>query len=225
MRPQEIHEDYGIVIDALPYIDQGYDDNMRAAALALIEEECRRYPPSRNYVEELPSSSLDVFLTPVLRSELERIEAGRPMELLNMKRYELPGPPATKQSDVTSWQEAVANSKTQLEHQDLRILNLELMADYGPDVWREYSDRLAHLSAQLRRRLERIRLETHEINCRRKSKQLEVAGELKQLEARWVALVTKNYEIEKACSDLTDQTTEIQNALSQAEQEETPMEQ
>ncbi|KHJ44291.1 ribosomal protein S4 [Trichuris suis] len=237
MHPQNIHEDYGIVVDALPYIDQGYDENMRAAALALIEEECQRYPPSRNYLRDLPLISLDTFLvarklslssvevpfwqTPVLRNEMERLESGRPMELLNMKRYELPGPPAAKQSDITSWQEAVANSKTQLEHQDLRILNLELMADYGPDVWREYSERVAKLVAQSRKQLERIRQETHEINCRRKSKQLEVAGELKQLEARWVALVTKNYEIEKACSDLADQTTQIENTLNQ---EETPME-
>lgn len=37
-----------------------------------------------------------------------------------MKRYDLPAPPVGKLTDVTAWQEAVANSQAQLEHQAVR---------------------------------------------------------------------------------------------------------
>lgn len=56
-----------------------------------------------------------------MKNEYERIHNGQPMDMLNMKRYELPGPPAGKQTDVTAWQDAVDNSKAQLEHLDVRF--------------------------------------------------------------------------------------------------------
>lgn len=43
-----------IVVDALPYIDLGYDEpGVREAALALVEEETRRYRPTKNYLEQV----------------------------------------------------------------------------------------------------------------------------------------------------------------------------
>lgn len=73
-----------------------------------------------------------------MKSEFERIQNRAPMEMLNMKRfsafiliptfhslalsyrYELPGPPAGKLTDLTAWTEAVENSSAQLEHQATR---------------------------------------------------------------------------------------------------------
>ena len=55
----------------------------------------------------------------------------QPMETLSMKRYELPTPPAGKMTDVAAWTECVDNSMAQLEHQRTRIMNLDLMVDYG----------------------------------------------------------------------------------------------
>jgi pre-mRNA-splicing factor SPF27 len=57
-----------------------------------------------------------------MKAEFERIQNGQPMDLLNMKRYELPGPPAGKQTDVSAWHDAVDNSKAQLEHLDVRFV-------------------------------------------------------------------------------------------------------
>ena len=62
-----------------------------------------------------------------------------------MKRYELPQPPAGKMTDVAAWQECVDNSQAQLEHQALRILNLEMMADYGIPAWKTYNDTLVSM--------------------------------------------------------------------------------
>jgi len=42
------------------------------------------------------------------------------MEMLSMKRYELPPPPPGKQTDANAWYECVENSYAQLEHQAAR---------------------------------------------------------------------------------------------------------
>ena len=76
---------------------------------------------------------------------LFNIQARLPMDMLSMKRYELPQPPAGKMTDVAAWQECVDNSQAQLEHQALRILNLEMMADYGIPAWKTYNDTLVSM--------------------------------------------------------------------------------
>ena len=62
-----------------------------------------------------------------------------------MKRYELPQPPAGKITDVSAWQECVDNSQAQLEHQALRILNLQLMEDFGVTAWKTYNNTLVSM--------------------------------------------------------------------------------
>ena len=60
------------------------------------------------------------FQTEILKNEFERVQNRLPMELLSMKRYELPQPPAGKMTDIAAWNECVDNSHAQLEHQALR---------------------------------------------------------------------------------------------------------
>ena len=111
----------GVVVDALPYIDLGYDEpGVREAALALVDEATRRYRPTKNYLEHLPALNLTAFETSLLRSELDRVASRQPMETLSMKRYELPTPPAGKMTDIAAWNECVDNSMAQLEHQRTR---------------------------------------------------------------------------------------------------------
>ena len=62
-----------------------------------------------------------------------------------MKRYELPTPPAGKMTDIQAWNECVENSMAQLEHQKTRILNLELMLEYGGESWKVYNEVLVEL--------------------------------------------------------------------------------
>lgn len=71
-----------------------------------------------------------------------------------MKRYELPQPPAGKMTDVAAWQECVDNSQAQLEHQALRILNLELMADFGVPGWKAYNEILVSMIEKAQKQLQ-----------------------------------------------------------------------
>ena len=51
-----------VLVDALPYIDFGYDEpGVKQAALALVEEECRRFKPSKNYLEIFGTVNLHQF--------------------------------------------------------------------------------------------------------------------------------------------------------------------
>lgn len=55
-------------------------------------------------------------------------------------RYELPAPSAGQKNDITAWQECVNNSMAQLEHQAVRIENLDLMSQYGTNAWKVYNE-------------------------------------------------------------------------------------
>ncbi|KAK8775794.1 BCAS2 pre-mRNA processing factor [Amblyomma americanum] len=192
-----------VLVDALPYIDQGYDEpGIREAVMAMVEEETRRYRPTKNYLEHLPQLSLHQFESEIMKTEFERLQSRLPMEMMSMKRYELPQPPAGKTTDVASWAECVDNSSAQLEHQATRIANLELMARYGAEAWKAYNAALVRMLHQLQRQLQDLRKQIQEVNWQRKTTQTEAGEKLKHLEASWVSLVSKNFEIERACVEL-----------------------
>ncbi|XP_012281520.1 pre-mRNA-splicing factor SPF27 [Orussus abietinus] len=201
-----------VIVDALPYIDQGYDEpGVRAAALAMVEEETRRYRPTKNYLEHLPVLNINAFETEVMKHEFERMQNRLPMEVLSMKRYELPPPLPGKMNDLSAWNESVENSSAQLEHQSTRICNLELMMDYGCEAWKSYLEVLVQLVGQAQKQLQLLRKKIQEVNWQRKSMQTQGGEKLRALEAQWVGLVSKNYEIEQACVHLEE---EIQKSIS-----------
>lgn len=194
-----------VLVDALPYFDQGYDDpGVRETSLAMVEEECRRYRPTKNYLEHLPSINTTAFETELMANELERIQNRLPMEPLSMKRYELLPPPPNKISEVSAWQESVENSMAQLEHQAVRALNLELMQEFGCETWKVYLDVIAAMQVKAQARLQDIKKEIQDLNWQRKSKQTLAGEKLRALEAQWVMLVSKNYEIEQVCAKLEE---------------------
>ena len=200
-----------VVVDALPYFDQGYDEpGVREAALALVDEETRRYRPTKNYIEYLPTPNYNQFETEIMKTEFERMQSRLPMDMLNMKRYELPPPPAGKMTDISAWNEAVDNSQAQLEHQSLRILNLELLSDFGANAWKSYNTVLSQMVEMAQRQLQELRKKIQEINWQRKNEQTQAGSKLKELEESWVGLVSKNYEIERACVEIEREIEEME---------------
>ena len=88
----------------------------------MVEEETRRYRPTKNYLENLPSFNSTAFETEILKHEFERLQNRVPMDVLSMKRYELPPPPPGKMNDLLAWNDSVENSSAQLEHQATRYI-------------------------------------------------------------------------------------------------------
>lgn len=60
--------------------------------------------------------------------------------LSQLSRYELPAPSSGQKNDITAWQDSVNNSMAQLEHQAVRIENLDLMAQYGTNAWKVFNE-------------------------------------------------------------------------------------
>ncbi|XP_076036775.1 pre-mRNA-splicing factor SPF27-like [Oratosquilla oratoria] len=200
-----------VLVDALPYIDTGYDEpGVREAALAMVEDEKKRYRPTKNYLEHLSNLNLATFETELMRVEMERVAARQPMDNLSMKRYELPPPPPGKMTDVAAWSECVDNSMAQLEHQATRIMNLELMSDYGGEAWKSYNEVLQKMLSQTQKQLQQLKKEIQELNWSRKSLQTNAGNELRHLESSWVSLVSRNYEIEQACVMLEAEITKLE---------------
>ncbi|KAI8130028.1 hypothetical protein FF38_12813 [Lucilia cuprina] len=207
-----------VTVDALPYIDQGYDDpGVRESALAMVEEECRRYRPTKNYLEHLPPLSSAAFETKLMAQEFERIQNRIPMETLSMKRYELPPPAAGRLSEVSAWEESIDNSKAQLEHQWVRTMNLELMLDYGIEAWKAYLEVFVALQAKAQNQLQALKKEIQDVNWQRKQAQTQAGEKLRTLEANWVLLVSKNYEIEQQCVELEKQIYTLRQRIAENE--------
>jgi pre-mRNA-splicing factor SPF27 len=203
-------------IDALPYIDQGYDEpGVREAVYAMIEEETKSYKPTKNYLEHLPPLRLHDFETDLIKAEMERMEERKPLEQLNMKRYELPDPPANKINDLNAWSAAVDNSMSQLEHQSTRIANLTVMNKYGTEAWKTYNTVLNQTVTIAQKRVDELKKTVQEVNWQRKADQLNAGEKLKNLNDTWNGLVTKNFAIEQCCVDLETEIAQIKTRLNQ----------
>eukprot|EP00731_Ephydatia_muelleri_P014705 Em0008g425a len=211
-------------IDALPYVDQGYEDaGVREGALRLVEEETRRYKPTKNYLEHL-SALKSTFETPIVKAEFDRISARQPMELLSMKRYELPQPGTAQKNDLAAWQEAVDNSMAQLEHQVGRITNLELLSQYSVNEWKLHNGFLTQMVEHEQRKLKQLRGKVQEVNWQRKTEQAAAGAQLQTLSNHWNALVHKNFEIEKACVELEKELETLREKLGQRNSDVPPEE-
>uniref|UniRef100_A0A8D0FDJ9 Pre-mRNA-splicing factor SPF27 n=1 Tax=Strix occidentalis caurina TaxID=311401 RepID=A0A8D0FDJ9_STROC len=204
-----------VVVDALPYFDQGYEaPGVREAAAALVEEETRRYRPTCP-----PRPCPGRCLPPIMRNEFERLAARQPLELLSMKRYELPAPSSGQKNDITAWQECVNNSMAQLEHQAVRIENLELMSQHGCNAWKVYNEHLVHMIEQAQKELQKLRKNIQDLNWQRKNMQLTAGAKLREMESTWVSLVSKNYEIERTIVQLENEISQIKQQHGEANKE------
>jgi len=205
------------IVDALPYIDTGYEEpGVREAAIAMVEEEKKQYRPTKNYIEHIPPINESAFVTELMKKEFERISSRLPGDTLSMKRYELPPPPPGKMTDVTAWAECVDNSYAQLEHQAIRLMNLELLQENGAEAWKAHNEVLSGMLARTQAEVARLKKSIQEVNYARKNKQVKAGEELRHLESTWVSLVSRNLEIEQACQELAERCDALRRKGEQA---------
>uniref|UniRef100_A0A0N5AXY2 Pre-mRNA-splicing factor SPF27 n=1 Tax=Syphacia muris TaxID=451379 RepID=A0A0N5AXY2_9BILA len=191
------------LVDALPYLDTDFNEDDRQAALQLIENECRSFRPTKNYLKFLPVVDFDAFLTPCLIKENARMSKKQEMQKLDMSRCELSCPSTSgRQGDKTSWRKAIRNAQAQNEHLLLRNLNLELMEEYAPEILLRGNRVLEKQLNVEEKRLRKVKEDIMNLHSCRRQMQLEAGQKLKELEEKWVNMVTKNYKMELTCGEL-----------------------
>ena len=68
---------------------------------------------------------------------------------MDVKRFELEPPSLAERNKPEAWKAVLENAEAQLEHQSLRLLNLELMVKYAPNAWRMQGQNLEATNARL----------------------------------------------------------------------------
>lgn len=157
----------------------------------------------------LPESS--VSNGSLVHSELLRVARGTPLAALDLVRYSLNKPDASKLGDLRAWQAALDNAHSQLQHQDNRLLNLELLLKYGTNAWRAQNEALSSHLAHLQAQLTSTRKAVDALNQERKLQQTAAGKELGTLEAEYISLVSKNQELEAECNALEAEVSKMEN--------------
>jgi len=187
-------------IDALPYVDP-YNEAMKRQVDDLVQAEMRRFVPP-NYLAQLPAPPVANFQGLLLEHEFQRMAAGQQIQRLDISRYKVEPPPQSKRNDPDAWEQAIANAQAQLEHQYLRLTNLELLNNYGGNMWRMHNAQVEETQRNIAKILEQYKKEIEDTNRQRKIEQEAAGLKIKTLTNKWEELVYKNFEIENACIQL-----------------------
>ncbi|KAJ2449777.1 hypothetical protein EV183_004693 [Coemansia sp. RSA 2336] len=195
-------------IDSLPYIDHEYDDSAaRELVLGLIQEEMKQMT-----LPAVPKSTPMFRSSEILRKEYERVRSGKALPAFDKDRYnKLVGP--DNEHDEEAWKQAADNAASQLEHQEIRAENLELLQNFGANAWKLSNYQKEQLVQGIEAAAKRYREEGTHINKARKYEQTEAGVRLQSLEERWFEGVQRCIEIQVASGQLRQEIVRLEQQL------------
>ncbi|ETS82113.1 hypothetical protein PFICI_07115 [Pestalotiopsis fici W106-1] len=202
------------VHESLPYIDTEPTPDQRAAAEALIAAELQ------NSEADTSSASLPPLrepnFSPLIAQELERVAAKKPLEAIDLKRYEEQEEPSAAAS-ADERQAALAQAYTANTYLTSRHTHLSLLDSFGKNAWLVGNWQTEAELAALERELADTKRDIELVNNARRRAQQDIAGELKGLEETWKTGVGRVLETEIAVESLRQQVLERRRAGVAAE--------
>jgi len=194
-----ILREYVSYLDALPYIDKEYEQpDMQSNVHTLIEEEMRSFAP-KNYLAHLPEPpSLDFPQSVFLKHEFNRIANNKPLTHIDSTRYSVDPPPKELEKDVQAWKTAINNAHAQMEYQNSKQLNMEMLENFGSQTWLVHNQQIEDMKAALEIQVKSRRKEADIINMKRKSAQETLMPQLIRTSQKRDELVNSNLQITKA---------------------------
>ncbi|DBA03048.1 TPA: hypothetical protein N0F65_003236 [Lagenidium giganteum] len=190
------------MIDALGYIDNEYNDLATQQVVQhLIRAEMTTFTPdTAAYLAFLPTPAPAFAHNPRLQKEMKRVGANVRLNAIDLNRYQVHEPTKQHAEDAAAWETAVRKLQTAVEHQNNRVMNLELQQQYGAKVWKVRTAVLDGLNAQNKRVLEETQKKSGEINTTRKQQQLLNLPKLQTYQRKYNDLVDKNDVIQRSCT-------------------------
>ncbi|KAJ2861162.1 hypothetical protein GGH94_005082 [Coemansia aciculifera] len=200
-------DDHGADLDSLPYIDKEYDDPaMRSQVLEMIQEEMGRMSPPA-----IPRSTSLFKNSELLRKEYERVKSGRPLPPFDIDRYKLEAP---TEPNIDEWRWASDNAASQLEHQNIRLVNLELLQQFGANAWKLGNFQKERMLAAIEKATDGYRQTGVDLNKARKYEQVEAGVKLRDLESRWEEGVRQCIEIQVANCELLAEISKLEHGIA-----------
>lgn len=191
------NEQYNLV-DALPYIDTQLGQTEVAQQVkAIIDEEMAHFEP-RDYLSSLPAPELPFLSSETMNKEFARIEAGQPIQGVDVARYKVEAPDGTDAQDHEVWKKQADSVHMQLEYNRLRFTNLEMLDRWGTKAWVAHSCLVGASERILTNEANSLRATREEVNKKRKLDQISCGNELRKLNNELESYMQDNAETGRA---------------------------
>jgi hypothetical protein len=233
---QLIPHDQGetIIYDSLPYIEKDLiHPDYEAYAISLIDQEMQWLPMKTSLnnplIHEIPLFG-NLEGSSINKNEYsELLERGgtvtRPNPIDFNKTHVAVMEPiqssGSDETDLASWQNSLRSAKIELEYQRNRLINLELQAEFEPDLWKYHNSILeSHQSHPIQKASESQRNIVDKMNAKRKYQQeSEMGPKLRILERKWSELIETNQQLVTAMKLLEDEVGSLRATVGEIQDE------